>query len=285
MRVDYPTIRNEIQDGDILLFRGKSWFSRLICWITRSPYSHSAILGWWNGHLMVLEAVPTGVVASRMSLVVSRYSGQIGLWTTDEELARFEVIRTAQLLLGKHASVFQALRQLTRRLFGRGRAPADPASPEAAPEEFVRSEFVRRVWRAGGVELAQGSPDMTLTPRDIANSPSVRKVGALVRGQPGKTDAAAAGPGGRLSPAWIASPPRARQLIRAEGARTSAGELPPRVSPPESNRRTSLRTSSEEPAARPGPGQMRHLKSVPVLPRSVTEPSGRFDSGRIDRGD
>lgn len=192
--LDYPGIRNEIQDGDILLFRGKSWLSRLICWATRSPYSHSAILGWWNGRLMVLEAVPTGVVASRMSLVVHKYSGKVELWTTDEALGRFEVLRAAQRLLGKRYSKLKLVSNLTRLLFGRGRDK--PLDPEAPPEDFVCSEFVSRVWRAGGVDLAKGSPDMYTKPCDIARSPSLRKVCDLVLGRPGKL---ASDPGKRRS--------------------------------------------------------------------------------------
>jgi len=257
VHVDYSTIRNEIQDGDILLFRGKSWLSRLMCWITRSPYSHSAILGWWNGHLMVLEAVSTGVVASRMSLVVNKYSGNIELWTTDEELARFEVIQTAQLLLGKHHSAFKVLGHLKQRLFGRGRpTPIDPGASGTVPEDFVCSEFVRRVWRAGGVDLAKHSPDMSTSPGDIAKSPSVRKVGALVRGKPGTLAAKLPGasPSARLGPGWVARPPRAPQ------------PLPPA-------------------AARPSPGPSRHLRSVPGRTGRVADPSGRFDSGRADPRD
>jgi len=257
VRVDYSTIRNDIQDGDILLFRGKSWLSRLICWITRSPYSHSAILGWWNGHLMVLEAVSTGVVASRMSLVVNKYSGNIELWTTDEELARFEVIQTAQLLLGKHHSVFKVLRHLKQRLVRRGRpSPSDRAAPEAVPEDFVCSEFVTRVWRAGGVDLAKHSPDMPTSPGAIAKSPSVRMVGALVRGQPGTlaTKLPGASPRARLGPGWVARPARAPQPL-------------PATPPP------------------PGPAPIRHLRSVPGRTGRVAEPSGRFDSGRVDPRD
>lgn len=181
--MDYPSIRDQIQDGDILLFRGKSWISRFICWVTRSPYSHSAILGWWNGRLMVLEAVSTGVVASRMSLVVNKYSGKVELWTTDENLARFEVIRAAQLLLGKRYSTFKLIRNLQRLVFGR--PDHDPSDPEAPPEDFVCSEFVSRVWRAGGIDLVDDSPDVYTTPSDIAKSPRVRKIGDLVRGRPG----------------------------------------------------------------------------------------------------
>lgn len=181
--LDYTEIREQIQDGDILLFRGKSWLSRLICWITRSPYSHSAILGWWNGRLLVLEAAATGIVTSRMSLVVDKYSGKVELWTTDSSLSRFNVIYAAQLLLGKRYPKFKLVRNLQRLVFGRNRP--GPTDPEAPPDDFVCSEFVRRVWRAGGIDLAKGSPDMYTKPSDIAKSPSLRKVGDLVRARSG----------------------------------------------------------------------------------------------------
>jgi hypothetical protein len=187
-QVDYPEVRAGIKDGDILLFRGKSWFSRLICWATGSPYSHAAILGWWNGRLMVLEAVSSGVMTSRMSLVVSKYSGKVELWTTDENLLRVEVLRTAQLLLGKRYSKFKLFRNLKRLVFGRSQD--EPIDPEVAPEDFVCSEFVSRVWRAGGIDLVKDAPDVYTKPSDIAKSPSVRKVGNLVRARPGRRAAA-----------------------------------------------------------------------------------------------
>lgn len=180
--VHYAGIRREIRDGDILLFRGKSWISRVICRVTGSPYSHAAIVAWWDDRLMVLEAVGKGVVVSRMSLVVNQYSGKVELWTTDESLARAEVIRTAQRLLGKRYSPSKLIRNLGRLVFGRPRH--DETDPEAPPADFVCSEFVSRVWRAGGVDLVRDSPDMYTKPSDIAKSPYLRKVGGVVRGQP-----------------------------------------------------------------------------------------------------
>jgi hypothetical protein len=180
--VHYAGIRGGIRDGDILLFRGKSWLSRMICRITRSPYSHAAIVTWWNDRLMVLEAVGKGVVVSRMSIVVNQYSGKIDLWTTDRDLARAEVIRAAQRLLGKRYSPYKLLRNLARLVLGRPRH--DEADPEAPPEDFVCSEFVSRVWRAGGIDLVQDSPDVYTKPSDIAKSPHLRRVGGVVRGRP-----------------------------------------------------------------------------------------------------
>src|SRR3954471_19169994 len=119
--VHYAGIRGEIRDGDILLFRGKSWLSRIIRRVTGSPYSHAAIVAWWSDRLMVLEAVGKGIVVTRMSIVVSQYSGKVELWTTDEDLARTEVIRTAQHLLGKRYSPSKLIRNLGRLVFGRAR--------------------------------------------------------------------------------------------------------------------------------------------------------------------
>jgi hypothetical protein len=180
--VHYAGIRGGIRDGDILLFRGTSWISRVICRITRSPYSHAAIVTWWNDRLMVLEAVGKGVVVSRMSIVVNQYSGKIDLWTTDRDLARAEVIRAAQRLLGKRYSPYKLIRNLARLVLGRPRH--DEADPEAPPEDFVCSEFVSRVWRAGGIDLVQDSPDVYTKPSDIARSPHLRRVGGVVRGRP-----------------------------------------------------------------------------------------------------
>ena len=178
----YGGIRGKIRDGDILLFRGKSWISRLICRATGSPYSHAAIVAWWSDRLMVLEAVGKGIVVSRMSVVVNQYSGKVELWTTDENLARTEVIRAAQRLLGKRYSLSKLVRNLARLVLGRPRH--DEADPDAPPADFVCSEFVSRVWRAGGIDLVKDAPDMYTKPSDIAKSPRLRKVGGVVRGQP-----------------------------------------------------------------------------------------------------
>jgi hypothetical protein len=180
--VHYAGIRREIRDGDILLFRGKSWISRIICRLTRSPYSHAAIVAWWSDRLMVLEAVGKGIVVSRMSVVVNHYSGKIDLWTTDEGLSRAEVILAAQRLLGKRYSPYKLIRNLGRLVFGRPRH--DEHDPEAPPEDFVCSEFVSRVWRAGGIDLVNDSPDVYTKPSDIARSPHLRRIGGVVRGRP-----------------------------------------------------------------------------------------------------
>jgi hypothetical protein len=213
--VHYGGIRGKIRDGDILLFRGKSWISRIIRRITRSPYSHAAIVAWWDDRLMVLEAVGKGIVVSRMSVVVNQYSGKVELWTTDEDLARTEVIRTAQRLLGKRYSLYKLMVNLRRLVFGRPRH--EEADPEAPPDDFVCSEFVSRVWRAGGIDLVGDASDLYTKPSDIARSPRLRKVGGVVRGQPAALtgDSLDRLPTGRVR---AARDPGSRAAARSTGA-------------------------------------------------------------------
>jgi cell wall-associated NlpC family hydrolase len=191
--VDYDEVRDQIQNGDIVLFRGKRMFSRAICWITRSPYSHAGIVGWWGSHLMVLEAGGRGVSATRLSFIVDRYPGAAELWTTDRELSRGEVVREAQFLLGRSYSMMKIFANLRRVVFGAGAHAGDPEKP---PEGFICSEFVSRTWRKGGLDLKEGVPDRFTRPGDIARSPHLRKLGDLFPGdkvEAAKARAAASG--------------------------------------------------------------------------------------------
>ena len=73
--VAYPDVRAQIQDGDVLLFQGTHWLSRLIRWGSKSPYSHAGVALWWGPRLMVVQAVGKGVEAVPLSHAVDRYSG------------------------------------------------------------------------------------------------------------------------------------------------------------------------------------------------------------------
>lgn len=178
-RLDYGAVRDQIKDGDIVLFRGRSAVSRMIRWLTRSPYSHAGVVGWWNGRLMVLEAVGKGVSTSRLSFVVAAYSGHCELWTSvDDRLDRPRVVEEAQLVLGHHYSKKKIVANLLRMIFGRRSKEVDGDGP---PDGFVCSELVSRVWRRAGIDLIPGVPDRFTKPGDIARSAHVRKVGDLHR--------------------------------------------------------------------------------------------------------
>lgn len=181
--IDYSRERRTLQDGDIILFRGKTLLSRLIRWITRSPYSHAGVVGWWEDRLMVLEARGAGVVASRLSHVIEQYPGRAELWTADDtvirevglRLDRTRVVAAARMHLGKQYATWKLFAALRKLMFGTDES-ADPRRP---PKKFVCSEYVSMVWNAGGVDLS-AELDKYTKPGDIAKSRYVRPVGKLL---------------------------------------------------------------------------------------------------------
>jgi hypothetical protein len=75
MNISYIKARDKIQDGDVLLYKGKGILSYIIKKVTKSQYSHSGITGRWNDRLMVLEVTRIGVRVITLSRNVSRYHG------------------------------------------------------------------------------------------------------------------------------------------------------------------------------------------------------------------
>lgn len=74
----YERALNFIHEGDILLFRGKAWYSFFIRKVTQSQYSHAALASWHdksdNGILEILEFhLLTGGVAKNLRYVVEKF--------------------------------------------------------------------------------------------------------------------------------------------------------------------------------------------------------------------
>jgi hypothetical protein len=54
----YPSARNGIKSGDVILWRGRGLAARIVQWITKSCWSHIGVAIWWGNRLMVLDAFP-----------------------------------------------------------------------------------------------------------------------------------------------------------------------------------------------------------------------------------
>ncbi len=76
-RIAYPGARGDFRLGDVLLFRGRGVSSRLIRFLTRSPYSHVGLAFPYRGRVYCIEAVGAGVRLILMSEVMHRYHGGI----------------------------------------------------------------------------------------------------------------------------------------------------------------------------------------------------------------
>jgi len=74
----------EIQDADLLLFRGKGIISRLIRSFGRGKYSHAAKASWIKGELFCLEVREwRGGRAVTLSSQVQKFPGQIDVFETN----------------------------------------------------------------------------------------------------------------------------------------------------------------------------------------------------------
>ncbi len=88
----YDTVRHEIRDGDLLLFRRRG----LIATMGRTPYCHAAMAAWWDDTLMVLETTAWhGARAVTLRRQVESYPGRIDVYEVNPRKVRPEFNREA----------------------------------------------------------------------------------------------------------------------------------------------------------------------------------------------
>jgi len=175
----YEEIRNQIKNGDILMYRGKSLESRIIMWATRSKFSHAGIAVWWNERLMVMEAIGNGVVVRPLSLSVQKYYGDVELYKVVEEIddaGRQRMITFAQQELGKEYATWKAILLGLRILFQRNKERRDSLRRE---RQLFCSYYVAQIYNSVGRDLKQGVSDRFMTPGDIAESTCLKRIAIL----------------------------------------------------------------------------------------------------------
>ena len=175
----YDDVRPEIMDGDVLLYRGRTLASRIIQWVTGSPYSHAGLAAWWNDRLMVMEAVGKGVVVTTLSANVLSYHGDVEWFTCVEEISqtdRHRMIEFAQLELGKEYARWKAVAFGLRILFQKNRIQRDRLRRE---QSLFCSHYVAEVYNAVGRDLKKGVSDRFMSPADVASSPLLKRAGVL----------------------------------------------------------------------------------------------------------
>lgn len=167
----YTDARAAIHDGDVLMYRGRSLVSRLIRFVTRSPYSHAGLAVWWNSRLMVMEAVGKGVVVTTLSANIRGYHGHLEWFAPLDPISpedQKRMIRVAQEELGKEYARWRAILLGLRVLFHRDVETRDRLRRERT---LFCSHYVAQVYNAIGRDLMRGVSDRFMSPADIARSP------------------------------------------------------------------------------------------------------------------
>lgn len=180
----YAEVREQIQTGDVLLYRGRSLFSKVIRWASGSVYSHVGMAAWWGGHLVVFESMSGGGVAVRPArLSVDRYDGQVDWWALKDDCAaaldRERLLDLAIAELGKPYGSGGAFRLGLRLLLGRVTGRRDAVS---LPESLFCSQYVSQCYRKSGVDLVPDAIDECTSPGAIARSGQLVLRAVLRRG-------------------------------------------------------------------------------------------------------
>ncbi len=175
----YGDVRLQIRNGDVLMYRGRSLQSRLICLLTRSRYSHAGLAVWWNDRLVVMEAVGRGVMVTPLSSNVRHYDGRVEWFTSREEITeseRMQLVAFAQRELGKEYATWRAILLGLRILFNRRVEERDRLRRE---QKLFCSYYVAQAYNAINRDLKRGFSDRFMSPGDIAASPLLRRVAIL----------------------------------------------------------------------------------------------------------
>ena len=168
-REGYDTIRHRVRDGDILLFQGKGWVSRIIRWGSDSTYSHAGLTAWWGERLLVFQSAGRGVEVLPVSSAVYEYDGQVDWWVVkrerEAELDRGELLRHAVTQLGTPYAKTGVLELMWRMAIGKFRGRRDP---RVDPEGMFCSQYVSYCYRKAGLDLRPDTDDACTSPGDLA---------------------------------------------------------------------------------------------------------------------
>ncbi len=174
----YSEVRDQIRDGDLLLYRAKQKLSnRLIARGTRL-LAHAAMAAWWGNVLMLVEMVQTGGGrAVTLSSQVKGWPGQYDLYSTNPHRLEFNrrLAADAMIRLAGTPYGWRALLRMFVRRLPIVRLCVKPADDDQANGTMPHcSAAITRACRIGGQDPVKNLADWATTPADLGRSPFFR---------------------------------------------------------------------------------------------------------------
>lgn len=175
----YSQVRDSIEDGDIILFRGNKHISQAIAQISNSAYSHAGLVLTWFGRRLLLSAEAPKIQAIPLSVAVAAYDGRVDWYKLEAEArARLNIQKLAMEALanlGVEYGTTKLFDLAAHFVFG-----ADVPDDEVRPRTMICSQYVSRCFRIGGSDLSPKS-DLATVPGEIAASPLVAYIATLAK--------------------------------------------------------------------------------------------------------
>jgi hypothetical protein len=172
--VSYGQARQQIRNADLLLFRRRNWWTRLIAVAGRSEYVHAAMAGWWKDRLMCVEMTNGGGRAQLLSNLVARWPGAIDVYQANATGRRFSRERAVGAMIGitgKRYGWASLLRAALLHLPAfRFLARPDANDAESSDWPPFCSQAVSLADRAGGVDPVPNLADRLTEPADLSRS-------------------------------------------------------------------------------------------------------------------
>lgn len=181
--LSYQQCRQMIKNCDVLLYRGKGFYARIISHFFESPYTHAGLAVWWNHRLMVMEAVGKGVIVTPLSENLGRHDGGVDYFQCEVELAdsqREEMVQFAQMQLGKEYNIWALLRSGLRVVLRLPLKDREGAFKHSAGKYFC-SQYVSDIYDQAGIDLDIDLSSSRTSPDAIAKSPLLRFHGVIKR--------------------------------------------------------------------------------------------------------
>ncbi|MFQ3324024.1 MAG: hypothetical protein ACI90U_001849 [Pseudomonadales bacterium] len=178
--IQYQKYREQMKNGDILLFKGSNILSQIIQWRTGSVYSHAGLVVWWNGRLMVLEAMGRGVVVAPISYNLNHYKGDIDYFRPTIELSdtqRLAMVSFAQNQLSKKFGLIKIISFFIKLMAGIKLAKLDSLKPKG---KYFCSEYVAQIYNIVGIDLVPDFSESYTSPDKLEKSEYLEIVGTLL---------------------------------------------------------------------------------------------------------
>lgn len=177
---EYREVRNQINDGDIALFRaGWKLTSNIIARFghTPSPYCHAAMIAWWHQRLFLLHTIQFyGGRSQALSQQVRDYPGHWDIYRVKKgrKFNSQEAINAAINTVGKNYGWWSLSRAAVTHLpLIRLWFPPRKEDGENGYLDYC-SMAVDRWVRKGGIDLCPKLAGKFTEPGDIANSSSLK---------------------------------------------------------------------------------------------------------------
>jgi hypothetical protein len=170
----YADMRETVRDADLLLFRRRNWYTRLIEIAGRSKYVHAAMAGWWKDRLMCVEMTAGGGRAELLSNLVNRWPGVCDVYSVVAKPPRFSRGKTLAAMIAITGKPYGWLNLARTSLLHlpviRFMVHLDDYDIEKSGFAPYCSQAISSAMRTGGVDPVPNLADRLTEPGDLARS-------------------------------------------------------------------------------------------------------------------